>query len=169
MSMSQTPFSCKQLSAIGQDLGQLISQDPMFTTNFLARLPPTTPGPATTPGSSSNPQANPPHHCRNPHTMPMSTHHPQQAINSIPSMNEPHITATLTIPDAITSHVIGHAGTGLRQIHDFSHAKVAVSSHVGPSASHAITIRGSPRKVGDALITVGCRIAKRRIRPPCQR
>src|SRR5260221_1185054 len=150
MSMSQTPFSCKQLSAIGQDLGQLISQDPMFTTNFLARLPPTTPGPATTPGSSSNPQANPPHHRRNPHTMLMSTHHPQQAINSIPSMNEPHITATLTVPDAVAGHIIGCAGMGLHQIHDFSHAKIAISSHVSPAASHAITIPGYPQDMAHA-------------------
>ena len=85
-----------------------------------------------------------------------STCHPQQAINSIPSVNEPCITVTLAIPDTITGHVIGCAGMGLRQIHDFSHAKVAVSSHVSPSASRAITIRGSPRKVGDALITVRC-------------
>ena len=83
-------------------------------------------------------------------------------------MNEPRITATLAIPDAVAGHVIGHAGTGLHQIHDFSHAKVAVSSHVGPSASRAITIQGSPREVGDAIIAVGRRIAKRRIRPPRQ-
>src|SRR5258707_9891267 len=140
MSMSWTPFSCKQLSAIRQDLGQLIHQDPTFATNFLARLPPSTPGPMTTPGSLSNPRATPPHCRRNPRTTPTSTHCPQQAINSIPSVNEPRITATLAIPDTVASHVIGHAGTGLCQIHDFSHVKVAVSSHVGPAASCAITI-----------------------------
>src|SRR5258708_6307217 len=57
-----------------------------------------------------------------------------------PSMNEPCITGTLAIPDAITGHVIGHAGMGLHQIHDFSHAKVTMSSHVSPLASRAITI-----------------------------
>src|SRR5260221_11704178 len=169
MSTSRTPFTREQLVAIGQDLGQAICDDPVLVALFMGQAPPSTPGPATTPGPSTTPRTNPSHHHRNPCTMPVSTHHPQQAINSIPSVNEPHITATLAVPDAITSHVIGHAGTGLRQIHDFSHARVAVSSHVGPSALHAITIRGSPRKVGDALITVGCRIAKRRIRPPCQR
>ena len=90
-------------------------------------------------------------HC----TMPASTCHPQQAINHIPSVNEPHITATLTIPDAVASHIIGHAGMGLCQIHDFSHMKVAMSSHVGPLASCAITIWGSPHEVGDAIITLG--------------
>src|SRR5258708_5241013 len=106
MSMSQTPFSCKQLSAIGQDLGQLISQDPMFTTNFWARLPPPPPGPPPPPAPPTTPQANPPHHCRTPHPMPMSTHHPQQAINSSPSMNGPPITAPPAIPAAIPSHII---------------------------------------------------------------
>src|SRR5258708_2581336 len=119
------------------------------------QAPPTTPRTAPTPGPLRNPQANPPHCCRNLCTMPMSTCHPQQAINSIPSMNEPCITVTLAVPDTVTSHIIGHAGTGLCQIHDFSHVKVTVSSHVGPTASHAITIRGSPCKVGDAIIALG--------------
>jgi len=55
-------------------------------------------------------------------------------------VNELHITVTLAILDAITSHVIGCAGMGLHQIHNFSHVKVAMSSHIGPSALHAITI-----------------------------
>src|SRR5258707_2119629 len=97
-----------------------------------------------------------------------STHCPQQAINSIPSMNELCITVTLAIPDTVTGHIIGHAGMGLHQIHDFSHVKVAMSSHVSPLASHAITIRGSPCKVGDAIIAIGHRIVKCHIQPPCQ-
>src|SRR5258708_5831343 len=140
MSMSRTPFSCKQLVAIGQDLGQAICDDPVLVTLFMGWAPPSTPGPATTPGPSANPRTNPSHCRRNPCTMLASTRCPQQAINSIPSVNELHITATLAIPDAIAGHVIGHAGMGLHQIHDFSHMKVAVSSHIGPSASHAITI-----------------------------
>src|SRR5258708_5961197 len=163
MSTSWTPFTCEQLVAIGQDLSQAIRDDPTLIALFLGRAPSSTPGPVTTPGPSTTPQTNPSRHHRNPCTTLASTCRPQQAINSIPSMNEPRITATLTIPDAVAGHVIGHAGTGLHQIHDFSHAKVAMSSHVGPSASHAITIRGSPHKVGDALIAVGCRIMKRHI------
>src|SRR5258707_384762 len=160
MSTSRTPFTHEQLVAIGQDLGQAIRDNPTLITLFLGQAPSSTPGPATTPGPSTTPQTNPSHHHRNPCTMPASTCCPQQAINSIPSVNEPRITATLTIPDAVASHIIGHAGMGLCQIHDFSHTKVAMSSHVGPSASRAITIRGSPREVGDALIAVRRRIAK---------
>src|SRR5258708_279076 len=141
MSTSQTPFTHEQLVAIGQDLGQAICDDPTLIALFLGQAPSSTPGPATTPGPSTTPQTNPSHCHRNPRTMPASTRHPQQAINSIPSVNEPCITATLAVLDAaIAGHVIGRAGTGLRQIHDFSHAKVAVSSHISPLASRAITI-----------------------------
>src|SRR5258708_1010986 len=140
MSTSWTPFTCEQLVAIGQDLGQVIRDDPALVTLFMGRAPPSTPGPATTPGPLTTPRTNPSHCHRNPCTMLASTCCPQQAINSIPSVNELHITATLAILDAITGHVIGHAGMGLRQIHDFSHMKVAVSSHVSPSASRASTI-----------------------------
>src|SRR5258708_5679812 len=45
--------------------------------------------------------------------------------------------------------------------------KVNVSSHVGLSASHAITIQGLPREVGNAIITVGHQIMKHCIQPPC--
>src|SRR5258708_8939773 len=168
MSTSRTPFSHEQLVAIGQDLGQAIHDNPALIALFMGQAPSSTPGPATTPGPSTTPQTNPSHHHRNPHTTLASTHHPQQAINSIPSVNKPCITPTLAVPDAITSHVIGRAGMGLCQIHDFSHAKVAMSSHIGPSALHAITIQGSPHKVGDALIAVGCQIMKHHIQPPCQ-
>src|SRR5260221_4475550 len=168
MSTSWTPFTCEQLVTIGQDLSQAIRDDPTLVALFLGQAPSSTPGPVTTPGPSTTPRTNPSHHCRNPCTTPASTCRPQQAINSIPSVNELCITATLAVPDAVTSHVIGHAGTGLHQIHDFSHTKVAVSSHIGPSVLHAITIQGSPCKVGDAIIAIGCQIMKHCIRPPCQ-
>src|SRR5260221_12995181 len=141
MSMSWTPFTRKQLVAIGQDLGQAIHDAPSLVALFLGWAPSSTPGPATTPGPSTTPRTNPSCRCRNPRPTPASTCLPQQAINSIPSVNELRITVALAVPDTVAGHIIGCAGMGLCQIHDFSHAKVAVSSHVGPSASHAITIR----------------------------
>uniref|UniRef100_A0A8H8CHK6 Uncharacterized protein n=1 Tax=Psilocybe cubensis TaxID=181762 RepID=A0A8H8CHK6_PSICU len=59
----------------------------------------------------------------------------------------------------------GRAGTGLRQIHDISHAKISVSPIV-TSGLHAVTIRGTAREVGDALSAIGKRIAHRCIRNP---
>src|SRR5258708_2943083 len=140
MSMSQTPFSCEQLVTIGQDLGQAICDNPALVALFMGWAPSSTPGPVTTPGPSTTPWTNPSHHCRNPCTTLASTCCSQQAINSIPSVNKPCITATLTVPDTVAGHIIGHAGMGLRQIHDFSHVKVTMSSHIGRLALHAITI-----------------------------
>src|SRR5258708_35095509 len=113
MSMSQTPFSHEQLVAIGQDLSQAIHDDPALITLFMGQAPSSTPGPATTPGPLTTPWTNPSHHHRNPRTMLASTRCPQQAINSIPSVNKLCITVTLTILDTIASHIIGCAGTGL--------------------------------------------------------
>src|SRR5258708_13873087 len=122
MSMSWTPFTCEQLVMISQDLGQAIRDDPVLIALFMGRAPSSTPGPVTTPGPSITPWTNPSHHRRNPRTMLASTCHPQQAINSIPSVNEPSITATLPVLDTIASHAIRCAGSRLHPLHSFSHA-----------------------------------------------
>jgi len=75
------------------------------------------------------------------------------------------ITVTLSIPDAQAGHLVGRAGTGLRQIHDISHAKLSVSPTV-VSGSRVVTIRGSTREVGDATTAIGKRLARRRLRTP---
>ena len=75
------------------------------------------------------------------------------------------ITVTLSIPDAQAGHLVGRAGTGLRQIHDISHAKLSVSPTV-VSGSRVVTIRGSTREVGDATAAIGKRLARRRLRNP---
>ena len=79
------------------------------------------------------------------------------------------IVVTLSVPDAAAGHIVGRAGTGLRQIHDISHAKVSIAQAIGPSASRAVTIRGTSREVGDAISAIGKRIARRRVRQPKQK
>src|SRR5258708_8892393 len=118
MSMSLTPFSHKQLISIGQHLSQTLQDDPILTAHFFSgTAPSTTPGPTTTPGPSRTPWTNPPHHHRNPHTMPVSTHCPQQAINHIPSMTKPCITVPLAVPDAVPNHFITPSLTTPLQTH----------------------------------------------------
>ena len=85
---------------------------------------------------------------------------------SLPQAALEKIVVTLSVPDAVAGHVVGRAGTGLRQIHDISHAKVSIAQAVGPSASRAVTIRGTSREVGDAISAIGKRIARRRVRQP---
>jgi hypothetical protein len=88
------------------------------------------------------------------------------ALPSLPKAALEKIVVTLSVPDAVAGHLVGRAGTGLRQIHDISHAKVSVSQVIGPSASRAVTIRGTSREVGDAVSVIGKRIARRRVRQP---
>ena len=80
-----------------------------------------------------------------------------------PTQAEPSITLSMAVPDSMAGHVIGRTGTGLRLIHDFSHVKVNISSHVGPAASRTVTIRGTSKEVGNAVVAIGRRIAKHRI------
>ncbi|KAF5318483.1 hypothetical protein D9619_010628 [Psilocybe cf. subviscida] len=76
------------------------------------------------------------------------------------------LVVTVSLADEHAGHVIGRAGTGLRQIHDISHAKVSVSPMASTSGLRAVTIRGTAREVGDALSAIGKRVARRRIRNP---
>ena len=71
---------------------------------------------------------------------------------------------TLSISDQQIGHVVGRAGTGLRQIHDFSHAKILVAPPPGTSGFRSVTIRGTAREVGDAVSAIGKRLAHRRVR-----
>jgi hypothetical protein len=67
---------------------------------------------------------------------------------------------TLQVLDAQAGHLIGRAGSGLWQVHDYSRAKVSVAAATGLSDLRAVTIRGSAREVGDTLVAVGKRIAR---------
>jgi hypothetical protein len=75
-------------------------------------------------------------------------------------------TVTLQIQDAQAGHLVGRAGNGLREVHDFSRAKVSVAPASGNSGLRSVTIRGSVREVGDALTAIGKRLARRRVRKP---
>ncbi|KAG6883772.1 hypothetical protein C0995_011608 [Termitomyces sp. Mi166 len=72
----------------------------------------------------------------------------------------------LEIPDSLVSHVIGHQGRGLKQAHDLSGSRLAAFA-VGPAGNEGrrfVTIRGTDQQIGEALVVIGKRIAKRRVR-----
>jgi len=100
-------------------------------------------------------------------TTPSATKAPApHTIRTISTKPPPEkIVVSLSIPDVQTGHIVGRAGTGLRQIHDLSHAKLSVSPTV-VSGSRAVTIRGSDREVGDAISAIGKRLARRKLRTP---
>ncbi|KAJ4485306.1 hypothetical protein J3R30DRAFT_3696651 [Lentinula aciculospora] len=73
------------------------------------------------------------------------------------------LTIQVSVPDASAGHLVGRAGAGLQQIHNFSHARISVPPS-GSSGAQLVTIRGSRREVGDALVAIGKRLAGRRVR-----
>ena len=74
---------------------------------------------------------------------------------------------TVVIPDTTAQHVIGQGGKGLKQVHDISGARVnAYTLASGPSDERHVSIRGTDLQIGDALVVLGKRIARKKVRPP---
>jgi len=74
---------------------------------------------------------------------------------------------TVAIPDATAAHVIGQGGKGLKQLHDISGARVsAYTLTTGPRDERHVSIRGTDEQIGDALVVLGKRMARKRIHGP---
>ena len=74
---------------------------------------------------------------------------------------------TVVIPDASAQHVVGQGGKGLKQIHDISGARVnAYSVGSGSVDERYVSIRGTDLQIGDALVVLGKRLARKKVRPP---
>jgi len=74
---------------------------------------------------------------------------------------------TVAIPDASAAHVIGQGGKGLKQVHDISGARISAYTLVeGSRDERHVSIRGTDEQIGDALVVLGKRIARKRIHAP---
>ena len=73
---------------------------------------------------------------------------------------------TVVIPDASAQHAIGQGGKGLKQIHDISGARVNAYSVAGSNDERHVSIRGTDLQIGDALVVLGKRIARKKVRTP---
>jgi len=74
---------------------------------------------------------------------------------------------TVAIPDATAAHVIGQGGKGLKQLHDISGARVsAYTLKSGPRDERHVSICGTNEQIGDALVVLGKRLARKRVRGP---
>ena len=74
---------------------------------------------------------------------------------------------TVAIPDAAAAHVVGQGGKGLKQISDISGPRI--SAYVLAEGSREechVSIRGTDEQIGDALVVLGKRIARKRIHNP---
>ena len=159
------------LDTLYQAINRLTDRIDALETRLVAaesKPPPTTATP-TTPASARGPRAARSKSAKSkaPAPTPSATKTPAPAtIRTISTQDvQEKITVTLSIPDAQAGHLVGRAGTGLRQIHDISHAKLSVSPTI-VSGSRVVTIRGSTREVGDATTAIGKRLARRRLRTP---
>ena len=87
---------------------------------------------------------------------------------SYPSEGKPdQRLVTIAVPDAVVAHLVGKDGRGLRQAHDITGARVRAFHLEGsPAGKRHVAIRGTDQQVGDALVVLGKRIARRRIRTP---
>ena len=94
--------------------------------------------------------------------------HPLHLAQTFPQEGKPdrHL-VTVAIPDASAAHVIGQGGQGLKQIHDISGARVtAYTLAAGSRDERHVSIRGTDVQIGDALVVLGKRLARKRVRNP---
>ena len=83
--------------------------------------------------------------------------------------NAARFECVLELPDALVPHVVGRRGAGLKQAHDISGSRLtAFSMDVSGSVGERrfVTIRGADQQIGEALVVIGKRIAKQRVRAP---
>ena len=64
-------------------------------------------------------------------------------------------------------HVVGRGGHGLKQVTDISSARVsAFTQEVNGCSERLVSIRGTNKQIGDALVVLGKRITCKRVSAP---
>ncbi|KAG6892824.1 hypothetical protein C0993_002781 [Termitomyces sp. T159_Od127] len=109
----------------------------------------------------------------NPRRAPCSTSNTPLAIPlawDLPPMNgkTPRYECALELPNSLVVHVVGHQRRGLKQAHDLSGSWLAAFL-VGPAGSEGrrfVTIQGTDQQIGEALVVLGKRIAKKCVCAP---
>ncbi|KAG6883384.1 hypothetical protein C0993_006469 [Termitomyces sp. T159_Od127] len=74
----------------------------------------------------------------------------------------------LELPNSLVAHVVGHQGHGLKQAHDLSSSQLAAFL-VGPAGGEGrcfVTIWSTNQQIGEALVVLGKRIAKKHMHAP---
>jgi hypothetical protein len=71
---------------------------------------------------------------------------------------------TLVVPDAVVGHIVGRGGKGLHQAHDVSGAQLRAYTDKVLPAERRVSIRGTDQQIGEALIALGKRFMRKRVR-----
>ncbi|KAF5384347.1 hypothetical protein D9615_003172 [Tricholomella constricta] len=97
---------------------------------------------------------------------PSSFHLSGEFINSMEGKADRYLIG-LEFPDSLMLHIVGSRGRGFKQIHDLSGAHISAFT-MGPDKEQQrlVSIKGTDRQIGDALIVLGKRIARQCVRTP---
>ena len=91
---------------------------------------------------------------------PLSAHHPRES-------SPDRFSASLVLADDLVGHVVGRGGRGLKQVADISSARVSVhSQEIDGHWERLVSIWGTDKQLGDALVVLGKRIARKRVTVP---
>jgi len=91
---------------------------------------------------------------------PLSAHHPRETSSD-------RFSASLVLADDLVGHVVGCSGCGLKQVADISSARVSVhSQEIDDHWERLVSVRGTDKQLGDALIVLGKQIARKRVTVP---
>ncbi|KAJ7431892.1 hypothetical protein B0H11DRAFT_2209944 [Mycena galericulata] len=71
---------------------------------------------------------------------------------------------TLVVPDSVVGHIVGRGGKGLHQAHDVSGAQLRAYADKALPSERRVSIRGTDQQVGEALIALGKRLMRKRVR-----
>ncbi|KAK6991688.1 hypothetical protein R3P38DRAFT_3091957 [Favolaschia claudopus] len=71
---------------------------------------------------------------------------------------------TLVVPDSVVGHIVGRGGKGLHQSHDISGAQLRAYTDKASPLERRVSIRGTDQQIGEALIALGKRFMRKRIR-----
>jgi len=91
---------------------------------------------------------------------PLSAHHPRE-------QSPDRYSSSLVLADDLVGHVVGRGGCGLKQVADISSARVSVhSQEIDGHWERLVSVRGTDKQLGDALVVLGKRIAQKRVTVP---
>jgi hypothetical protein len=81
-----------------------------------------------------------------------------------PADSPDRYSCTLVVPDSVVGHIVGRGGKGLHQAHDVSGAQLRAYTDKAMPAERRVSIRGTDQQIGEALIALGKRFMRKRVR-----
>jgi len=91
---------------------------------------------------------------------PLSAHHPRE-------FSPDRFSVSLVITEDLMGHVVGCGSRGLKQVTDIFSAQVSTfTQEVDGRLERLVSIRGTDKQLGDALVVLGKRIVRKHVSAP---